>query len=280
MSLTTDRTALKTATLRPFLAPAKLWRLREELPAKFYGVLATASILIPLLAWTLLSLSGKVEPLFLPSPTKVMQAFVTMFTEKDLLVDIGVSTARVCGGFFLGALVAIPLGLLMGSFKAVQALFEPAIGLMRYMPASAFVPLLILWLGVDEPTKVALIFIGTIFFNTLMVADAARMVPKDLINVSYTLGANRRQVFFQVLVPHCVPGIINALRVNMAAAWNLVIVSELVAAQSGLGYQILRAQKFLLTDNIFVGLIVIGLVGLLTDLIFSLLSRTFAAWAD
>jgi len=148
------------------------------------------------------------------------------------------------------------------------------------MPASAFVPLLILWLGVDEPTKVALIFIGTIFFNTLMVADAARMVPKDLINVSYTLGANRRQVFFQVLVPHCVPGIINALRVNMAAAWNLVIVSELVAAQSGLGYQILRAQKFLLTDNIFVGLIVIGLVGLLTDLIFSWLSRTFAAWAD
>ncbi len=280
MSVTTDRQVLKPAKLRPFLAPTRLWRLREELPGQFYGILATASIVIPLLAWTLLSLSGKVEPLFLPGPDQVLQAFVTMFTEKDLLVDVGVSLARVCGGFLLGALVAIPLGLLMGSFKAVQALFEPAIGLIRYMPASAFVPLLILWLGVDEPTKVALIFIGTIFFNTLMVADTARAVPKELINVSYTLGANRRQVFFQVLVPHCLPGIINALRVNMAAAWNLVIVAELVAAQSGLGYQILRAQKFLLTDNIFVGLIVIGLVGLLTDFMLSWLRNTYTAWAN
>jgi len=218
--------------------------------------------------------------LFLPSPLKVLTTLVSLFTEQDLLADIEISLARVGGGFLLGAVVAIPLGLLMGSFKTIQALFEPSIGLMRYMPASAFIPLLILWLGVDEPTKVALIFIGTIFFNTLMVADAARMVPKDLINVSYTLGARRHQIFFQVLIPHCLPDIINALRVNMAAAWNLVIVSELVAAQSGLGYQILRAEKFLLTDKIFVGLIIIGLVGLLTDLGLSWLRKTLAGWAS
>ncbi|WP_218079227.1 ABC transporter permease [Anthocerotibacter panamensis] len=283
MSATTDAATQETLSDRPlrrFLAPARFWRLREEVSPRLYSLLGVASVAVPLLAWTLLSLSGWVEPLFLPSPFKVLQAFVTLFTDKGLLVDVGVSLARVSGGFFLGALVAIPLGLLMGSFKSFQAAFEPAIGLVRYMPATAFIPLLILWLGIGEPTKLALIFIGTVFFNTLMVADAARLVPKDLINVSYTLGANRRQVFFQVLIPHALPGILDALRVNMAAAWNLVIVSELVAAQSGLGYQILRAQKFLLTDNIFVGLILIGLIGLLTDLCFGWLRSTLAAWAD
>ena len=114
-----------------------------------------------------------------------------------------------------------------GHLQAGQAAFEPMIGLLRYLPASAFVPLLIIWLGIDEASKIAILFIGTVFFNTLMTADVVRGVPRALIDVSYTMGARRGEVLRKVIVPHALPGIIDAIRVNAAAAWNLVVVAEL-----------------------------------------------------
>ena len=127
----------------------------------------------------------------------------------------------------------MPLGLAMGTWPAARALFEPMIGLVRYMPAPAFIPLLIIWLGLGEPSKIALLVIGTVFFNTLMSADVAAQVPAELINVSYTLGAGRWQVIRKVIVPFAVPGLLDAMRVNIAATWNLVVVAELIAAQRG-----------------------------------------------
>ena len=141
-------------------------------------------------------------------------------------------------------------------------------GLLRYLPASAFIPLLIIWLGIGEASKVGLLFIGTVFFNTLMTADVVRRVPRELIDVSYTLGAHRSEVLRKVIVPHSLPGMIDAIRVNAAAAWNFVVVAELVASTSGLGYRIVRAQRFLQTDRIFAVLVVIGLIGLAIDLSF------------
>lgn len=147
------------------------------------------------------------------------------------------------------------------------------------MPAPAFIPLLILYFGLDELPKILLIFIGTLFFNTLMIMDGVKFIPKELIETTYTLGGRRNQVLLQVIFPYLLPAIIDACRVNMAAAWNLVIVAELVAATEGLGKRISVAQRFLRTDEIFAGLIVIGLIGLGIDLLFRLLLRVSCRWA-
>jgi NitT/TauT family transport system permease protein len=167
----------------------------------------------------------------------------------------------------------------MGTFQFAQALLEPMIGLLRYLPASAFLPLMIIWLGLGEPAKVAILVIGVVFFNTLMTADAVRLVPRDLLAVSYTLGASRGEVLRKVVLPHALPGILDALRVNAAAAWNFVVVAELVAATSGLGYRITRAQRFLQTDRIFAVLVVVGLIGLTLDVLLRLLREWVGRWA-
>nr|WP_264085212.1 ABC transporter permease subunit [Kibdelosporangium phytohabitans] len=150
--------------------------------------------------------------------------------------------------------------------------------MLRYLPASAFIPLLMIWLGVGEELKIGVLFIGTVFYNTFMTADVVRSVPPQLINVSYTLGARRNEVLRKVIVPHSLPGIIDAIRVNVAAAFNLVVVAEVVASTTGLGRKIMQAQRFLSTDEIFAVLIVIGVCGVLTDLLLRLLRDRVGRW--
>ncbi|WP_223165913.1 ABC transporter permease, partial [Lentzea indica] len=150
---------------------------------------------------------------------------------------------------------------------------------LRYLPAGAFIPLLIIWLGLGEPSKIAILFIGTVFFNTLMTADVVRGVPRSLIDVSYTLGARRGEVLRKVVVPHSLPGIIDAVRVNAAAAWNFVVVAELINSTAGLGYRIVRAQRFLQTDKIFAVLVVIGVIGVTIDVALRLVRAQVGRWA-
>src|SRR5262249_7157729 len=154
-------------------------------------------------------------------------------------------------GFGIAVLISVPLGVAIGTFQAAANLLEPVIGLVRYLPATAFISLLIIWLGVEEAPKIALIVLGTVFFNTVMTADVVRNVPRSMVDVSYTLGARRNEVLRKVIIPHATPGMIDAIRVNIAAAWNFVVVAELVAAQTGLGRRIIQAQRFLQTDKIF-----------------------------
>jgi len=261
------------------LAPSVFWRIAEDIPQPLSRILSVLSIAFPFLLWLVISNAGIVDKLFLPTPAQVFQALVELWTKEELAKDILFSLFRVGSGFLLAASVSIPLGILMGTFPSVRAMFEPLIGLVRYMPASAFIPLLILYFGIGELPKVLLIFIGTLCFATLMVMDAVKFVPKELIETTYTLGGKRLQVLLQVISPFILPNIIDAARVNMAASWNLVIVSELVAATEGLGRKITVAQRFLKTDQIFAGVIVIGLIGLSIDLLFRLLQRTVCKWS-
>lgn len=256
------------------------WRIAEDIPKPLAGTLISLSIGIPFCAWLVLSNSGLVPPLFLPTPAQVLASISSLWQAGDLQKDIFFSLFRVLSGFSLAALVSIPLGTLMGTFASIRAIMEPIIGIVRYMPAPAFIPLLILYFGIDELSKILLIFIGTLFFNTLMVMDAVKFVPKELIETTYTLGGKRWQVLFQVIFPFIFPSIIDACRVNMAASWNLVIVSELVATTEGLGRRISLGQKFLKTDEIFAGLIVIGIIGLIIDLLFRLLLRLSCRWTS
>jgi NitT/TauT family transport system permease protein len=213
------------------------------------------------------------NPSFLPTPAQVVQAWVELFTTQRFLVDVGWSTFRIVGGFAVAAVVAVPLGLLMGSFEVVRGFFQPPINAIRYMPASAFIPLLILFLGLGESEKLTVIWIGVFFQLVLMVMDVAHRVPMEMLNVAYTLGASRWTVFRRVFLPATFPEVVDALRITMGWAWTYLIVAELVAATAGIGYVILVSERFLRADRIIAAILTIGLLGLLTDLLFNLISR-------
>jgi NitT/TauT family transport system permease protein len=264
------RRSLKTTTL---------WRMAEAIPARLDWGLRILSVVVPLALWWLLSSSGIVNPKFLPSPVAVMAAFGKLLSEGLVFEDIRASVMRVGTGFLLAAVLSVPLGIAMGAFATVRSLLEPIMGIVRYMPAPAFIPLLIIYLGLDEAPKIALIFIGVIFFNTLMIMDAVKFVPKHLLEATYTLGGSRLQTLMQVITPYVVPNIIDTFRINMASAWNLVVVAELIAANEGLGKRIEIAQKFFRTDEIFAYLILLGIIGFLIDLSLRWILRSTCKWA-
>ncbi|HEY9605690.1 MAG TPA: ABC transporter permease [Allocoleopsis sp.] len=280
MSQSSSPRSIKALIKPKTLHPTTFWRLAEDIPKPLNTALVVTSIGFPLLVWWLVTTFGNVDPKFLPSPGKVLEAFGRLWSTRELLKDTVASLWRVGVGFLWAAIFSIPVGVLMGSFASIRALLEPLFGLMRYMPAPAFIPLLILYLGIGEEPKITLIFIGVFFFNSLMVMDTVKFVPKDLIESTYMLGGNRWETLTQVIFPHVLPGIIDACRINLAAAWQLVIVSELIAATEGLGRRISVAGRFLKTDEIFVGLIVIGVIGLAFDLLFQYLLRVSCNWAS
>jgi NitT/TauT family transport system permease protein len=263
---------------RPVRPPRAAFAIRAPLPAAARVVLLALSVLIPVGVWLILGATGAVDPRYLPAPAKVWQAGLDMAASGQLWTDTWATVQRILYGFGLAVVVSVPLGLAMGSFAAANALLEPLSGLLRYLPAAAFTPLLLIWLGIGEPPKIALIFLGTVFFNMLMTADVVRLVPRDFLDVAYTLGARRREVLWKVIVPHSLPGMLDAVRVNFAAAWNLVVVAELVNSDTGLGKRILLAQRFTQTDKIFAILVVIAVVGVLTDVLLRLARNRIGRW--
>ncbi|MGX7672311.1 ABC transporter permease [Plantactinospora sp. DSM 117369] len=263
---------------RPARPPGRVLALRTPLSGRTRTVLVLASVALPLLTWLLLGATGAVDPRFLPPPGAVWSAGVEMAGTGELFTDAWATVRRILYGYGLGVAVAVPLGVAMGSFAAARSALEPVSGLLRYLPAAAFTPLLLIWLGIGEAPKIALIFIGTVFFNMLMVADAVRQVPIDLVNVSYTLGARGGEVLRKVILPYALPGIVDAVRVNFAAAWGLVVVAELVNSQEGLGKRILLAQRFTQTDKIFAILVVIGLIGVTADVVLRITRDRLGRW--
>jgi NitT/TauT family transport system permease protein len=254
------------------------WTVRAPISRRAYWVLAITGLVTPLLMWSALAAWGGMDPAFMPSPGAVLAKFWFWLTENDLITDMAISTYRVVTGFVLSAVIALPLGLLIGSFRSVQALLEPLTDLIRYMPAVAFIPLVMLWVGIDEGSKISIIFIGTFFQMVLMVAEDVRRVPAAQVEAAQTMGASRRELVEKVILPSAKPALLDTLRITMGWAWTYLVVAELVAANSGLGYAILRAQRFLQTDTIFAGIIVIGLIGLLTDQLFRLAHRKAFPW--
>jgi NitT/TauT family transport system permease protein len=253
-------------------------KIRGWISPASYWTLATVGLVIPLAAWTLLSAAGAVNPVFLPGPVAVVRRVGNWFSDGDLLTDVRISFFRVVAGWALSAVVAMPLGLLIGTFRGMQALLEPLTDFVRYMPAVAFVPLVMLWVGIDEGSKVAIIFIGTFFQMVLMVAEDVRRVPMAQIEAAQTMGANRYEVIEKVIIPSAKPALLDTLRITMGWAWTYLVVAELVAANSGLGYAIIKAQRFLQTDKIFAGIILIGVIGLGIDQFFRWAHRAAFPW--
>jgi NitT/TauT family transport system permease protein len=254
------------------------WDVRGDLRRRSALALAVAGFVLPLAAWILVSLNGWADPVFLPPPWQVLAQLGEWYRDGDLLGDVIVSIGRVLGGFCVAALVAVPLGVLVGTYAPVRAFLEPLTEFTRYLPAVAFIPLIMLWVGIEESAKVAVIWVGVFFQMLLLVAADVARVPDAPIEAARTMGATNEEIIKYVLIPAARPAILTTLRGTMCVAWTYLVVAELVAANSGLGYAILKAQRFLQTDKIFAGILLIGLVGLLTDQAFRWLHKRCFPW--
>lgn len=254
-------------------------RPQEPVPRRVYLGTVIGSAVGLVVIWCILTYGRIVEPLFLPSPTAIAAAAIDLLSDGTLLQHVQASVSVIVTWWALAVVAGLPIGILMGSFKIMEALVEPVVDFVRYLPVSAMIPLLILYVGIGTAEKIAVIFIGTFFQLVLLVADVAAHIPHEQLDVSYTLGASRAQVVSRVLLPATLPGVMDTLRITMGWAWTYLIVAELVSADRGLGYLILNSMRGLFTDRIFVGLITIGGLGLLFDLTFKWLHRRLLPWS-
>ncbi len=256
-----------------------LLRLRGDIPSGLRWVLAVIGSATLIGLWVLLSTALASDGFAVPTIAETVRALAEMWRDGELWGDFVASLQRVGIGYSISIVLGAGLGVAMGSFASVEALFEGPVGFLRYIPASALTPLLLIWLGIDEAPKITLIVLGTVFYNVLMVADVARAVPTPLINAAYTMGASRLTVLRRVILPHSWPGIIDVARINLAAAWLMLVVSELLAAEKGLAFRIIRAQRFRRLDRMFALLLVFGLLGILSDLFLRWLRNRTSPWA-
>ena len=257
-----------------------LFRINANIAPPLYWAIAILSFLLVILAWCVLSYGHIVSGLILPTPTKVIVSVVKLWSAGELWPDIKISVFRIAVGFLASAVLAIPLGILIGAYKSVEAAQEPLIGFIRYIPVPALIPLVMVAAGIGESAKILLIFLGTYFQMVIIVADVTRQVPRDLLSAGRTLGASRLQLLFSVLLPATVPGLLETCRTMIGWAWTYLVIAEVVATDSGLGYRIMKAQRFLRTDEIFVGLLILGLLGLATDMAFKWATPRLVPWAD
>ena len=230
----------------------------DPISPRLQTLLGIGFFVLFVLVWAGFTLGGFVSPTFLASPVTMVQEGWLLFTEYNFLHDIGMTVWRVMGGFVLATVIAVPLGIAMGAYKPVEAFFEPFVSFCRYLPASAFIPLLILWAGIGETQKLLVIFIGSVFQIVLMVAVTVGGARRDLVEAAYTLGAGSSGIVRRVLVPGAAPGIAETLRLVLGWAWTYIIVAELIGASSCIRHMITGSQALLNTGQIIFGIIVIG----------------------
>jgi NitT/TauT family transport system permease protein len=254
--------------------------LRGEISPSLYFAAGGSLIAFVFLLWWVVTGLELVSPIFLPSPEAVWKELVRQIREGILWQDLSTSVYRITVGWIISTLFAVPIGILMGNFRFFEGLLEPFIDLIRYMPAVAFVPLTILWAGVGDTQKFIILFIGTFFQEVLMIMDNVKTVPREMIQVSYTFGLTKWETLRKVILPAAMPGIWDTFRITLGWAWTYLVVAELVAANVGLGYRIMRAQRFLQTESIILGILVIGLLGLLTDYAFKWGYRRMFYWVE
>jgi NitT/TauT family transport system permease protein len=246
---------------------------RQPLPFEVRLGLGLSAWLAFILAWHWLSKSGLADATLLPGPVRVIEAWIRLFAEREFASDVLQSVKRISISFTLALAIALPLGLLMGTFTPVAGFLNALVSPFRYLPAPSFVPLLLMWLGTGDEQKIALLVIGVVFFLITMFMDNTRSVPMELVECSRTLGASRAKVMWSVLLPAALPSFVDTARQTLAVSWTYLVIAEIVAATDGIGAMMMRAKRFVQVDDIMAGILTIGLLGLLSDFIIRLVHR-------
>jgi len=243
-------------------------------------MLGLVGFLIFFLAWSLLSYMDAVPDFFLPTPFEVATSALDLFIEQGLVYDLLISCYRILAGFMLALIVAVPMGIFAGTVPKFEAFADPIVSFLRYIPPSAFVPLSVLWFGIDDMQKFSLLLLYVCPYIFFMVADEVAKVRKELIDAGKTLGANTRQIFVKIIIPHSLPGIWDAIHLMFGAAWTLIILVELISARSGLGHVLIQSQRFLQTSSVLVIIILLGLLGLAADRMFRFGYKRLFPWSE
>ncbi|MDQ0456851.1 ABC transporter permease [Rhizobium paknamense] len=255
--------------------PPSALRIGDPIATSSFVLIAVMVFALLLLLWWAVTVTGWVKPIFLPSPGAVWSKMVELALDGTLWTDAGISIYRMLVGFFIASALAIPIGIMIGCFKTWEAAIEPFVDFVRYMPVVAFVPLTILWAGTSDIQKFVIIFIGTFFQQVLMVMDSVKRVPPDFIGLGRTLGMSETRILRRIVLPAALPGIWDTLRISLGWAWTWLVLAELVAATSGLGYRIVVSQRYFQTQTIIGYILLLGLLGLVTDQSMKALERIF-----
>lgn len=277
-------TAAKKKTASSFL------KARATKPGETYGVpgqgdtlwLSILSILGIIFVWWFVTFMGWVKPLFLPSPVAVLNKFIQVwnegFTNTPFLEHVGVSAARVFGAFLLACLIGIPLGIAMGMNPIARGIFDPPIEFYRPIPPLAYLPLMIIWFGIGETSKVLLIFLSVLAPVTLGARSGVKSAAIEQIHAAYSFGASRWQVMRHVIMPSALPEILTAMRIGIGFGWTTLVAAEMVAATEGLGYMVLSASQFLQTSTVIMGIIVIAIIAYSFDMLMRFIERKVVPW--
>ena len=244
---------------------SSIFVFRHALPRKIEVILGAFGFALFTMIWHVTAISGVIRPEFLPTPFAVAQAFIRLFTEREFGSDVVVSVGRVWFAFFLSVIIAVPLGLLMSTYRAVGAILEPFVDFVRYLPVPALVPLLVIWFGVGETSKIAVLWMGTFFQLILLITDDTKRVPSEYIESGHTLGASNGQIMRHIIIPAALPNMVDNLRITLGWCWTYLIIAEIVAANSGIGHMIWSLRRFVKTPEVMAGIFAIGIIGLLTD---------------
>ncbi len=247
-----------------------------------YPLISTATVVVLLLLWLAVTNLFHVSEMVLPSPQTLIEHFRVLLAEgyagQPLWDHVVASLLRTLTGFFLGIGVAIPLGLWVGYSRTMNAICMPVLGFIRPIPPIAFIPLVILWFGIGEVSKILLIFAASFNFTVLASAAGMRAVPEQLIRAGINLGLSRRQLFTSVMLPAAMPHIFTGIKTSIAVSWAVVVAAELIAAQSGLGFMIEDAGTFFRTPEVLIGVSLIGAIGLLFEIVVTAIERRVLHW--
>jgi taurine transport system permease protein len=269
---------------------SQLMRARPAKPGEIYGVpgqgdsvgISAAVIAALVFVWWLVTQAGWIKPLFLPSPREVVNAFLDVlqngFTGASFWQHTWISTARVFGAFLLACVVGIPLGIAMGMSPLARGVFDPPIEFYRPIPPLAYLPLMIIWFGIDETSKVGLIFLSVFAPVALGARAGVKSAAIEQIHAAYSFGATRWQVIRQVILPSAMPEIITAMRIGIGFGWTTLVAAEMVASTAGLGYMVLSASKFLQTATVIMGIVVIAAIAYAFDHLMRFVERRVVPW--
>ncbi len=269
---------------------ARLSRAKPTKPGEIYGVpgqgntmwLSVTTIAIILFIWWGVTALGVVKPLFLPSPQAIVAKFISVwqngFTGNSLLEHIWISTARVFGAFAIASAIGIPLGLAMGMSPVIRGIFDPPIEFYRPIPPLAYLPLMIIWFGIGETSKVLLIFLSVFAPVALGARAGVKSATIEQIHAAYSFGATRWQVLLRVILPAAMPEILTAMRIGIGFGWTTLVAAEMVAATKGIGYMVLSASQFLQTPTVIMGIIIIAAIAYAFDMLMRYFERKLVPW--